>query len=131
MAAAHFSTGEQFLWKDTVYEIRKRLSNGRLSIVNLEADEPLTVSLAQLVKALSKGELEFVPAGKKTSFQFKAGYMDLSDCPEPLRTIAEHRLNTIKPLLALSASERSTSSTTKSHCESRRRIYNVLMMKNW
>jgi hypothetical protein len=29
----------------------------------------------------------------------KSGYIDLSDCPEHLRAIAEHRLTVIKPLL--------------------------------
>jgi putative transposase len=105
MSAKRFSPGKQFYWQKEIYQVRRLLPENNLVIDNLQTAEMQIVALDQLVKALFAGELRFTdsaPADEKAL----ADYIDLSDCPERLRSIAEYRLKVIQPLLDLAPHQR-------------------------
>lgn len=105
MSAKRFSTGKQFYWQKEIYQVRRLLPENNLLIVNLQTAETQTVALTQLVKALFAGDLRFTD-GAPSAGQAIADYIDLSDCPERLRAIAEYRLEVIQPVLGLAPHQR-------------------------
>jgi putative transposase len=113
MSAERFSTGKQFYWQDEVYEVRRLLPGNNLDIANLQTGEMQTVALAHLVKALFAGELRFVISGQSAGQAAESDYIDLSDCPEALRAIAEYRLEVIHPLLNLPPHQRKKAIRTR------------------
>jgi len=101
MSAQRFSVGQQFLWEETYYEVRRLLADSQLEIVNLSTHETQTVAFLQLYQALLINELQFVVEGQPIQKMHRSDYIDLSDCPESLRAVAEYRLAVIRPLLDL------------------------------
>ena len=59
-----------------------------------------------MVEALWACDLQFVVDGQPAKRIPQGGYVDLSDCPESLRAIAEYRLEIIRPLLDLPPRQR-------------------------
>lgn len=106
MSAQRFKTGTQFCWQGQFYEVRRLLPDSDLNIVNLQTDEVQTVTFIQLFKALLEDDLRFVINGQPAKRTYQSHYIDLSDCPEHLRAIAEYRLEVIRPFLELPAHER-------------------------
>ncbi|KAA3662709.1 MAG: hypothetical protein DWQ04_12665 [Chloroflexi bacterium] len=100
MSTARFSTGREFVWQGVIYEVKRLLPNQQLQIENIATGQVRRVAFQELVEALVAKQLTFWANGKPVSGP-KSGYIDLSDCPEHLRAIAEYRLVVIKPLLAL------------------------------
>jgi putative transposase len=99
MSTVRFSTGREIAWQGVIYEVKRLLPGQQLQIENIATGGARRVSFQELVEALVAGELTFLANGKPVAGP-KSGYIDLSDCPEHLRAIAEHRLTVIKPLLA-------------------------------
>lgn len=106
MSAERFSTGKQFFWQGDTYEVRRLLPGSNLSVVNVRTGAVQTISFSVLLKALFDSELSFGGSGRLAEGAVKSGYVDLSDCPEELRVIAEYRLEVILPLLKLPPGER-------------------------
>ena len=105
MSAERFSAGKQFYWQKEVYQVRRLLPENSLIIVNQQTAETQIVALAQLVEALFAGELRFT-GNTPSAEQAATDYVDLSDCPQRLRAIAEYRLEVIQPLLELAPHQR-------------------------
>ena len=101
MSAQRFSVGKQFHWQGATYEVRRLLPDGNLNVVNVRTGETQTVACTQLVRDLLADELHFVVDGRPVKRASKSDYVDLSDCPESLRAVAEYRLEVIRPLLDL------------------------------
>lgn len=99
MSTERFSTGKQFTWQGTLYEVKRLLSGQRLQIEDVTTGEVRVVKFLELVAALLARQLQFL-ASSKPATRPPSGYIDLSDCPDQLRVIAEYRLAVIKPLLA-------------------------------
>jgi putative transposase len=106
MSSERFSTGKQFHWQDEIYVIRRLLPGSNLNVTNVRTGETQTVPVIQLIEALFADELQFVGSGQLSKRAIRSDYIDLSDCPETLRAVAEHRLEIIRPLLKLSPRER-------------------------
>jgi putative transposase len=106
MSAHRFSTGKQFQWQGDTYEVKRLLSGQNLSIENVQTGQVQMVRLVQLYQALVVDELQFVMKGRPAKPRAGAPFVDLSDCPEELRQVAERRLEVIRPLLNLSPTER-------------------------
>lgn len=106
MSAERFSVGTQFQWAGEVYEVRRLLADSALSLVNARTNEPQTVPYVTLLKALLADELCFLVDGRPVKPSHGNGYMDLADCPELLRAVAEYREEVIRPLLNLPRDER-------------------------
>jgi putative transposase len=105
MSAERFSAGKQFYWQKEAYQVRRLLPENNLVIVNLQTAETQIVALAQLVGALFAGELRFTD-NTPSAGQAATNCVDLSDCPQRLRAIAEYRLEVIQPLLGLAPHQR-------------------------
>jgi putative transposase len=105
MGAERFSAGKQFYWQKEIYQVRRLLSENNLVIFNLQTAETQIVTLAQLAEALFAGELRFIHNTPSIG-QVATDYIDLSDCPERLRAIAEYRLEVIQPFLSLAPHQR-------------------------
>jgi len=101
MSAQRFSVGKQFHWQGATYEVRRLLPDSNLNVVNVRTGEAQTVACTQLVRDLLADELHFVVDGRPVKRASKSDYVDLSDCPESLRAVAEYRLEVIRPLLDL------------------------------
>ncbi len=101
MSAQRFSVGKQFRWRDEVYEVKRLLPDGNLNLINIRTGEAQTVACIQLVRDLLADELRFLVGGQPVERVSKSSYVDLSDCPESLRAVAEYRLEVIRPLLDL------------------------------
>ncbi len=99
MSTARFSTGREFIWQGVIYEVKRLLPNQQLQIENIATGETSRATFQELVEALVAKQLTFLANGKPVSGP-KSGYIDLSDCPEHLRAIAQYRLEVIKPLVA-------------------------------
>ena len=106
MSAQRFSIGRQFYWQDEIYEVRRLLPDGNLNVINVRTSETQNVTFTQLVEALWACDLQFVVDGQPAKRIPQDGYVDLSDCPESLRAIAEYRLEIIRPLLDLPPHQR-------------------------
>lgn len=106
MSAQRFSIGRQFYWQDEIYEVRRLLPDGNLNVINVRTSEAQNVTFIQLVEALWACDLQFVVDGQPAKRIPQDGYVDLSDCPESLRAIAEYRLEIIRPLLDLPPHQR-------------------------
>lgn len=100
MSTYRFTTGQQFLWKGKLYEVRRLLAIEQT--VNLEALETgavVLVKLSELTTALFAGELNFElnqPLKEKHQVQFS-----LSDYLPEAVEIARWRFKVIEPLLNL------------------------------
>lgn len=112
MSAERFSAGKQFHWQEEVYQVRRLLPTNDLVIINLRTAETQIVALAQLVEALFAGELRFTDHVSPAE-EAATDYVDLSDCPERLRAIAEYRLDVIQPLLGLAPHQRKKAIKTR------------------
>ena len=64
MSAQRFSTGKQFHWHDTIYEVRQLLPGGSIRIEDILTGDTTHVELSMLVRALFDGELRFAIEGK-------------------------------------------------------------------
>jgi len=112
MSAQRFSTGRCFHWQDTTYEIRRLLPEGNLSIEDVLTGDAVVVELSTLVKALFDGQLCFAIKGHHTILRAndpagtESEYVDLTDCPEHLVTIARRRRDVLQPLLEMKPEER-------------------------
>lgn len=106
MSAQRFSTGKQFSWQSEVYEVRRLLPGHQLTIANLQTGQARTVTHIQLYQALVADELHFVFDGTSATRTHKHIYVDLTDCPDELRRVAEYRFEVICPLLTLPSHER-------------------------
>jgi putative transposase len=106
VSAQRFSIGTQFTWQGQFYEIRRRLPDSQLNLVNLHTNEAQSVAFVQLYQALVVDELHFVVDQQPLDKLNKSGYPDLSDCPPSLRAVAEYRLKLIEPLLELPPPQR-------------------------
>ena len=106
MSGQRFNIGKQFCWQDEVYEVRRLLPDGSLNVINLQSGEAQAVVFTQLVEALWAGELQFVIADQPVKPVDQMDYIDLSDCPESLRAVAEYRLEVIRPILELPSHQR-------------------------
>jgi putative transposase len=106
MSAQRFSVGTQFSWQGQAYEIRRLLPGSKLSLVTLPTNEMHLVTFEQLYQALLAGQLQFQVDQQPLERLNKSGYIDLSDCPESLRAVAEYRLKLIQPLLKIPRHQR-------------------------
>lgn len=106
MSAQRFNVGCQFLWGETFYEVKRLLPASQLEVVSLHSHEAQPVTFLQLYRALLADELQFVKEGQPLKKNHPGAYMDLADCPEALRAIAEYRLAIIRPFLELPAHQR-------------------------
>ena len=113
MSVERFSTGREFHWQGETYVIKRLLPESNLNVTNVRTGETQTVPVIQLIKALFADELQFVGDGQLSKRVIKSDYIDLSDCPEALRAVAEHRLEILRPLLKLSPRERKKAVKTK------------------
>ena len=102
MSTYRFTTGQQFLWKGNLYEVRRLLAIEQM--VNLEALETgavVLVKLSELTTALFAGELNFElnqSLKEKRQVQFS-----LSDYLPEAVEIARWRFKVIEPLLNLTS----------------------------
>jgi putative transposase len=105
MSVQRFSSGTRFRWQGMTYEVMRLLPGGQVNIEDIFTGATLVVELSVLVKALFDGELQFAIEGRQAKRDMKDGigteseYIDLSDCPEELISIARYRLEVIYPLL--------------------------------
>jgi putative transposase len=106
MSAQRFNVGCQFLWAETFYEVKRLLPASQLEIVSLHSHEAQAVPFLQLYHALLAGELQFVREGQPIKKSHPGDYLDLADCPEALRAVAEYRLAIIQPFLELPPHQR-------------------------
>lgn len=106
MSAQRFSVGTQISWQGQDFEIRRLLPGSKISLVALRTNEMQIVTFEQLYQALLAGKLHFQVEQQPLERLNKSGYIDLSDCPEPLRAVAEYRLKLIQPLLKLARHQR-------------------------
>lgn len=100
MSTKRFSAGKQFYWQKVDYQIQRLLPENKLHIVNLKTNETRTVALAELVKALFVGELQFSDSHPANGEALRK-YVDWADYPEESRAIAEYRWQVIEPILGL------------------------------
>lgn len=100
MSTTRFSTGSQFAWQGTLYEVKRLLADHQMNIENMATGEVRVVSFQTLVEALVAKQLHFL-ADSSASGGKKRSAIDLSDYPANLRAIAEYRLAVIRPLVAL------------------------------
>jgi putative transposase len=98
MSTTRFSTGREFTWQGAIYEVKRLLPGHQLHIENIITGQVHLVAFQELAEALFAGQLAFWANGKPVA-KPKNGYVDLADCPDHLRAIAEYRLAVIKPLL--------------------------------
>lgn len=103
MSAQRFATGKHFIWLGEEYQVERLLPENQLTIEHLQTAKRQNVAFATLVQALFAGELQFVTAADTTP---AASPITLADYPPHLRALAEYRWEVIRPLLALSPSER-------------------------
>jgi putative transposase len=101
VSTERFSTGKQFHWQGATYEVKRLLPGSDLNVANMCSGEMRTVPVGQLVEALFADELHFAGESRRSKPELKSDYIDLSDCPQALRAVAEYRLEVIRPLLAL------------------------------
>jgi hypothetical protein len=107
MSAQRFSSGSRFRWQGVTYAVMRLLPDEKINIEDLLSGATLVVEVSTLVRALFDGELQFVVEGKHVKSDVGDGvgvtseYLDLSDCPESLVSIARYRLEVIRPLLGL------------------------------
>jgi putative transposase len=107
MSAQRFSVGQQFLWAGACYEVRRLLADSQLEIVSLRTNEPQTVPFLQLYTSLLTNALQFVvDDGQPIQKMHHSDYIDLADCPEFLRAVAEYRLEIIRPFLDVPSHQR-------------------------
>lgn len=109
MSIQRFSTGKQFVWLGLIFEVKRLLPGGQISIENILTAEVSVVPFIDLAQALFAGELHFAVRGEQVGERTTRGQVDLSDYPPRLREIAEYRLEVIRPLLALRPSQRTRS----------------------
>lgn len=98
MSTERFSTSKQFIWQGTLYEVKRLLLGQHLQIENVITGEVRVVTFQELVNALWSKQVQFFANGKP-AVRPQSGYIDLADCPDRLRIVAEYRLEVIKPLL--------------------------------
>jgi putative transposase len=107
MSTCRFSTRSRFRWQGIIYEVKRLLPGGQVSIEELLTGTRRVVELSMLVQALFDGELAFVIEGKpargevKEEISIENRYVTLGDCPEHLLCIARRRLEIIEPLVAI------------------------------
>jgi putative transposase len=106
MSAQRFSTGKQFIWQGTVYEVKRLLPRGMISIENVQTAESHIVPFADLAQDLFAGELHFVVQRGITGQAATGKQATLSDYPPHLQALAEYRAEIIRPLLSLGPNER-------------------------
>jgi len=107
MSIQHFSSGTQFFWQGTSYDVLMLLPDQKINIEDILTGARLVVEMSVLVTALFKGELVFVeyskPDQKEVSENIggRGEYIALSECSEEWVAIAKYRLEVILPLLSL------------------------------
>lgn len=102
MSGRRFTTGQQFLWQDTAYEVKRLLwAEQRVNIENLETGAVLLVELSTLTASLFAGELRFETDGHTTLRGIIGPGLDLSAYPSAAVEIAHWRLKVIQPMLEL------------------------------
>lgn len=106
MSAQRFRVGCQFLWGETFYKVKRLLPASQLEIMSMHSHETQPVTFLQLYQALLTNELQFVKEGQPLKKSHPGAYMDLADCPEALRAVAEYRLAIIQPFLELPPHQR-------------------------
>jgi putative transposase len=106
MSAQRFSTGKQFVWQDSVYEVKRLLTGNLLTIENVQTTERQSVPFSALAEALFAGELHFVAESRTASAARPGQQATLADYPSHLRALANYRLEVIRPLLALGPTKR-------------------------
>jgi hypothetical protein len=106
MAVERFETGKVFFWLGDKHQVMRILGKGKVNTLNLETGETRTTHYSELVKALMDGELWFSGSGRTETKAVRDGYVDLSDCPDWLRELAEYRLEVITPILGLPRGKR-------------------------
>jgi len=122
MSIQRFSAGKCFRWQDATYEVQRLLAEGKLRIENVLTGEVTLAEVSTLVEAFFRGELEFTRDAPLTisnpTIPQETGHhtKDLTDYPEHLVAIARHRLNVIRPLLDMKATER-TRATVERHVQ--------------
>ena len=104
MSAQRFSVGKQIHWRGESFEIKRLLPDHQINLENILTGVAISTGVSDLVRALYDGTLEFMQEGKhvksrKDKPTLQAKYLDLGDCPEPLKAIARFRLWVIEPLL--------------------------------
>jgi putative transposase len=119
MSTQRFSIGKQFVWQGVVYEIKRLLPASLVAVENLQTGEGRTVAFVELAQALFAGELRFLVCGQQKLSAEKRSPADLSDYPPHLRALAEHRLEVIRPILALSPSQRTREAVAARVAEAR------------
>lgn len=112
MSAHRFSTGKQFDWNGSRWEVKRPLPEGKINIEEMNTTAIKVVDLPTLVEALFAGDLKFVietrprkPGGSPHPLPEESP-LELSDYPEKWVARARFRLHVIKPLLALASHER-------------------------
>jgi len=107
MSVQRFSTGVRFRWQEVTYGVIRLLPAGQVNIEDIFTGATRVVELSVLVDALFGGELRFVVEGKQAKRNtpddtaVASEYVDLSDCPEELVSVAQYRLEVIRPLLEI------------------------------
>jgi putative transposase len=104
MSAQRFSVGKQIHWRGESFEIRRLLPDHQINLENILTGVAISTGISDLVRALYDGTLEFVQEGKHVQSRKdkpipQTKYLDLGDCPEPLKAISHFRLWVIEPLL--------------------------------
>jgi putative transposase len=112
MSVHRFSTGKQFDWNGSRWEVKRPLPEGKINIEDMNTTAIKVVDLQELVAALFAGDLKFVieTRSKKLGVSKhplpEETPLELSDYPEKWVARARFRLHVIKPLLALASHER-------------------------
>lgn len=113
MSVKRFSTGQQFQWNGSVFEVKRLLPEAKINVEDIFTGAVQVVAMRELIVALFDGDLRFV-VENRTGRASKCGgplpeekRIDLADYPEHLVEIARFRLGVIEPLLDLAPSKRS------------------------
>jgi len=107
MSSYRFTVGQCFVWRKTLYQVKKILvSEQRINIEDLETGALLTIELSTLTHQLFAGTLHFVEERQLREKKKRHRALDLSDYPPKLVEIARWRLQVIRPLLDLPREKR-------------------------
>lgn len=119
MSVHRFSTGKQFDWSGSRWEVKRPLPEGKINIEDMNTTAIKVVDLQELVEALFAGDLKFVieirakkPGVSKHPLPEETS-LELSDYPEKQAARARFRLHVIKPLLVLASHERTRTAIHK------------------
>lgn len=108
MSAHRFSTGKQFRWRESVYEVKRLLPQAEVNLEEVTSGAIRIVPLHELVTALFAEELIFLDPSRTTKSErgdrFTAlmrNDQELSDYLPEHVAVAHRRLKIIEPLVAL------------------------------